>query len=175
MTWVHPGRPASVCCGSCSYRGKTQISDQKLNRGPAACPLCPGHTPAGSHGSSDVFRLSRCLWVQGGQTRGAPWWAKEAETVSQGGAELQSWLSCPEQVPASILPSLKWVSSAQLWHCCPSSVPRALKRLLCLKVKGVTLQGHVVGCTSLLTTSGASGSPKWFPFISLLLGPRCAS
>lgn len=32
--------------------------------------------------------------------------------MSQGGAELQSWLSRPEQVPASTLPSLKWVSSA---------------------------------------------------------------
>ena len=91
MTWVHLGHPAPVCFDSCSYRGKAQISDQKLNRGPTACPLCPGHTPAGAHRSSDVFRVSWCLWVQGGRQEGLPGerkrqrpWIKEGLSSSPG-------------------------------------------------------------------------------------------
>lgn len=99
-------------------------SDQKLNRGPTACPLRPGHTPAGP---TALQMSSGSLGVSGpgvGRQRGSLAVSKEAETMSQGGAELQSWLSRPEQVPALTLPSLKWVSSAAALTLLPELHPQ---------------------------------------------------
>ena len=68
--------------------------------------------------------------------------------MSQGGAELQSWLSCPEQVPASTLPSLKWVSSATALTLPPKPCPQCSEASAVFEGRVVTLQGHVVGCTT---------------------------
>lgn len=100
MTWVHPGRPASVCFGSCSYRGKTQISDQKLNRGPAACPLCPGHTTCW------VPRLFRCL--QGlSVPLGSGWADKRGSLVSKRGRDRE-----PRRGWAPVLAVMSWAGSS---------------------------------------------------------------
>ena len=153
MTWVHLGLPASVCFGSYSHRGKTQIWPEAQSRPHSLSPASWAHT---------CWVLLLFRYLQGLSVPLGPGWAdKRGSLVSKRGRDQE-----PRRGWAPVLALTSWavssldspISKMGEFRCSSDTAARAPSPVLWnvwrsfegrgVTFEGVTLPGHVVGCTT---------------------------